>query len=326
MIRGQLSMKAGSRVSIVVPNYNGIAFVKACLEALTQDAPEAEILLVDNGSTDGSRELVETQFPQVRVIALDKNYGFCRAANEGMRAAASPYVILLNNDTEVLPGFTKALVSALQMEPYAFSAGAKMIQLHCQEKIDDAGNLYCAFGWAFARGKDKSVEYYEKADEIFAACGGAVIYRKAVLERIGYLDEAHFAYLEDIDLGWRAKIAGYRNLYAPKARVLHVGSGTSGSRYNEFKVHLSSRNSVYLAYKNMPAFQILLNFPFLFAGFVIKYLFFVKKGLGKTYRKGLKEGLFMCRREKKVKFCWKNLPCYGRIQLELWMNIGKRFR
>ncbi|MCI8376029.1 MAG: glycosyltransferase family 2 protein [Lachnospiraceae bacterium] len=319
-------MRTDSRVSVVVPNYNGIAFVEACLRTLLADAPKADILLVDNGSTDGSRELVEECFPEVRVIALDRNYGFCRAANEGMRAATSPYVILLNNDTEVLPGFTRALVSALQMNPTAFSAGAKMIQLHHQEKIDDAGNFYCALGWAFARGKDKPVEYYEKPDEIFAACGGAVIYRKAALERIGYLDEAHFAYLEDIDLGWRAKIAGWKNLYVPSAKVLHVGSGTSGSRYNAFKVRLSSRNSVYLAWKNMPAPQILLNAPVLLAGFAVKYAFFVKKGLGKTYRKGIKEGLSMCSREKKVKFCWKNLPCYGRIQLELWVNIGKRFR
>lgn len=319
-------MKADNRVSIVVPNYNGMAFVERCLKALTEDAPAAEILLVDNGSTDGSREFVTEHFPQVRVIALEENYGFCRAANEGMKAAGTPYVILLNNDTEVLPGFTEALVSALQLEPGAFSAGAKMIQLYHQEKIDDAGNFYCALGWAFARGKDKSVEYYEKPDEIFAACGGAVIYRKALLERIGYLDEAHFAYLEDIDLGWRARIVGWKNIYVPGAKVLHVGSGTSGSRYNEFKVSLSSRNSVYLAYKNMPSLQILLNLPFLLAGFGIKYLFFVKKGFGKTYRKGLKEGFSMCRREKKVKFCWKNLPCYGKIQIELWINIGKRFR
>ncbi|GFI08188.1 N-acetylglucosaminyl-diphospho-decaprenol L-rhamnosyltransferase [Lachnospiraceae bacterium] len=319
-------MKADNRVSVVVPNYNGIAFVERCFKALIKDAPKAELLLVDNGSTDGSRELTARRFPQIRIIALKENYGFCRAANEGMKAASSPYVILLNNDTEVLPGFTKALVSALQLEPRAFSAGAKMIQLHHPEKIDDAGNFYCALGWAFARGKDKSVEYYEEPDEIFAACGGAVIYRKAVLERIGYLDESHFAYLEDIDLGWRAKIAGWKNIYAPEAKVLHVGSGTSGSRYNEFKVSLSSRNSIYLAYKNMPALQLFINLPFLLAGFGIKYLFFVKKGFGKTYRKGLKEGLLMCRREKKVKFCWKNLPCYGKIQLELWINIGKRFR
>ena len=154
-------MKADNRVSVVVPNYNGIAFVERCFKALIKDAPKAELLLVDNGSTDGSRELTARRFPQVRIIALKENYGFCRAANEGMKAASSPYVILLNNDTEVLPGFTKALVSALQLEPRAFSAGAKMIQLHHPEKIDDAGNFYCALGWAFARGKDKSVEYYE---------------------------------------------------------------------------------------------------------------------------------------------------------------------
>ena len=319
-------MRTDSKVSVVVPNYNGIAFVEACLRTLTQDAPGAEVVLVDNGSVDGSLELVKERFPEVKVIALEKNYGFCRAANEGMRRVTSPYVILLNNDTEVLPGFTDALVSALQLEPRAFSAGAKMIQLHNPEKIDDAGNFYCAFGWAFARGKDKSVEYYEKSDEIFAGCGGAVIYRKSILERIGYFDEAHFAYLEDIDLGWRARIAGFKNIYVPRAKVLHVGSGTSGSRYNEFKVSLSSRNSVYMAYKNMPVFQLLLNMPFLLVGFGIKYLFFVRKGLGKIYRKGLKEGLLMCRREKKVKFCWKNLPSYGKIQIELWRNIGKRFR
>lgn len=319
-------MRTDSKVSVVVPNYNGIAFVEACLRTLTQDAPGAEVVLVDNGSVDGSLELVKERFPEVKVIALEKNYGFCRAANEGMRRVTSPYVILLNNDTEVLPGFTDALVSALQLEPRAFSAGAKMIQLHNPEKIDDAGNFYCAFGWAFARGKDKSVEYYEKSDEIFAGCGGAVIYRKSILERIGYFDEAHFAYLEDIDLGWRARIAGFKNIYVPRAKVLHVGSGTSGSRYNEFKVSLSSRNSVYMAYKNMPVFQLLLNMPFLLVGFGIKYLFFVRKGLGKIYRKGLKEGVSMCHREKKVKFCWKNLLSYGKIQLELWVNIGKRFR
>ncbi|MCI8599126.1 MAG: glycosyltransferase family 2 protein [Lachnospiraceae bacterium] len=319
-------MRAETRVSIVIPNYNGIGYVEACLRALEADAPEAEILLVDNGSKDGSRELVQKEFPKVKVIALRKNYGFCKAVNVGIKAASYPYVILLNNDTEVLPGFTQALVEALEADEQVFSAAAKMIQLHDKEKIDDAGNFYCALGWAFARGKGKSVEYYEKADEIFAACAGAAIYRKRILDEIGYLDEAHFAYLEDIDLGYRAKIAGYRNVFVPTAKVYHVGSGTSGSRYNEFKVNLSSRNSVYLVYKNMPTLQMALNLPFLIVGFGLKYLFFLKKGLGCVYFKGLLGGVRMCRRERKVKFCWKNLPSYGRIQLALWINIGKRFR
>lgn len=310
----------------MIPNYNGIAYIEACLRTLSADDPKAEVILVDNGSEDGSCELVEEQFPQVTIIALGKNYGFCRAVNEGIRAASAPYVILLNNDTEVLPGFTKALVEALEADENIFSAGAKMIQLHDKEKIDDAGNFYCALGWAFARGKDKSVEYYEKADEIFAACAGAAIYRKSILEEIGYLDEAHFAYLEDIDLGYRARIAGYRNVFIPAAKVYHVGSGTSGSRYNEFKVRLSSRNNVYLLYKNMPILQIILNFPFLVVGFGLKYLFFLKKGMGNIYARGVVSGLRMCRRERKVKFYWKNLPSYGRIQIALWINIGKRFR
>lgn len=318
-------MKQDRRVSIVVPNYNGIAFMEKCLQALLADAPEAEILVVDNGSSDGSRKLVEERFPEVTVIALDKNYGFCRAVNEGLKAANASYVILLNNDTEVLPGFTEELVQALEADKKIFSAAAKMIQMYQPEKIDDAGNFYCALGWAFARGKDKPVEYYEEPDEIFAGCGGAVAYRKSVLEEIGYFDEAHFAYLEDIDIGYRAKIAGYRNVYTPTAKVLHVGSGTSGSRYNEFKVTLSSRNSVYLAYKNMPALQILLNLPLLLVGFGVKYLFFLRKGFGRIYAKGLWEGLKMCRKDAKVKFYWKNLPSYGRIQIALWLNIGKRF-
>ncbi len=319
-------MEADSRVSVVIPNYNGIAYIEACLRSVLADAPQAEILLVDNGSGDGSPELVGRCFPQVRILALDRNYGFCRASNEGLRAASAPYVILLNNDTEVVPGFVRALEKALDEDKKAFSAGAKMIQLKDKTRIDDAGDFYCALGWAFARGKDKPVEYYEQKDEIFAACGGAVIYRKSVLERIGYLDEAHFAYLEDIDLGYRARIAGYRNLYVPAARVYHAGSGTSGSRYNEFKVSLSSRNSVYLAYKNMPALQIVLNLPFLAAGFLLKFLFFLRKGLGLTYAKGLLAGIRMCGRDRKVKFCWKNLASYGKIQIELWINIGKRFR
>ncbi len=304
--------------------------MEACLRALLADAPEAEILVVDNGSTDGSREFTEKQFPKeqfpgVKVLPLGENYGFPRAVNEGIRAASRPYVILLNNDTEVQPGFTDALADCLEQHPEAFSAQAKLIQLHEPSKLDDAGNLYCALGWAFARGKDRSSELYEEPDEVFAACAGAAIYRKEVLDKIGYFDEAHFAYLEDIDLGWRARRAGWTNRYEPKAKVYHAGSGTSGSRYNEFKVRLSSRNNIWLIYKNMPLFQLILNLPFLAVGFAAKYVFFLKKGLGGIYARGIREGLHTCEREKKVPFTWSQLSVCMKIQLELWKNIGKRF-
>ena len=233
-------------------------------------------------------------------------------------------MILLNNDTEVEPGFTDALAEALQDDEKVFSAQAKLIQLHHPEKLDDAGNFYCALGWAFARGKDRSSTYYEEQDRVFAACAGAAIYRKAVFEEIGYFDEAHFAYLEDIDIGWRARIYGYQNLYAPQAKVLHAGSGTSGSRYNEFKVTLSSRNNVWIIYKNMPLFQRMLNLPFFLIGFGAKQLFFCKKGLGGIYARGILTGIRTCDRGKKVPFKWKHFPAYVRIQLELWRNIVRK--
>ncbi len=314
-------MKADSQVSIVIPNYNGMAFLEACLSSVLADAPHAEVIVVDNASQDESLRYMREHFPQVRLLALDQNYGFARAVNEGIRAAERPYVILLNNDTEVQPGFTESLVEALQGDARAFSAQAKLIQLHHPEKLDDAGNFYCALGWAFARGKDRSSAYYEEQDEVFAACAGAAIYRREVFEEIGLFDEAHFAYLEDIDIGWRARIYGYRNLYAPRAKVLHAGSGTSGSRYNAFKVTLSSRNNIWIIYKNMPLLQLLLNLPLLIAGFGAKQLFFCKKGLGGTYARGILTGIRTCDREKKIRFQRSRFPAYLRLQWELWRNL-----
>lgn len=313
-------------VSIVIPNYNGKHFLKDCLDSVfAQNIENQEVIVVDNGSTDGSLEYLET-FPGVRVIVLDKNYGFCRAVNEGIKASESEYVILLNNDTEVDKNFAAELLCAIKSDEEIFSCSSKMIQFHDRERMDDAGDYYCALGWAFGRGKGGLVEQYDKPANIFAACAGAAIYRKEMLESLGYFDENHFAYLEDIDIGYRARIHGYRNVYAPKAVVYHVGSGFSGSTHNAFKVKLSSRNNVYLAYKNMPFLQIILNSPLLLLGHAVKWLFFLKKGLGKEYVSGVREGFTLCRKEKKVRFSWENLPNYVVIQMELWLNIIRRLK
>lgn len=317
--------------TIIIPNYNGIKFIENCMKALEREtSAKYHICVVDNGSTDGSKEWVEKNCPYVQVIALKENTGFCGAVNAGIRACRTPYVILLNNDTEVEYGFVKALEDALESERNAFSVSAKMVDMKQADLLDGAGDLYCALGWAFARGKGKKVTgNYEKQEEIFSACGGAVIYRKEVLDKIGIFDENHFAYLEDCDLGYRAQIYGYRNYYTPKAVVKHAGSGVSGSKHNEFKVSLSSKNSIYLIYKNMPLLQIIINLPFLIPGFLVKYLFFVKKGLGHTYRKGIGKGIKLCLskegRQRKVPFSWGKLPNYIRIQLKLWINTVRRF-
>ena len=170
------------------------------------------------------------------------------------------------------------------------------------------------------RGTGRPISNYNEADEIFTACAGAAIYRRSAFEKIGYFDENHFAYLEDIDVGYRAKIYGYKNMYCPTALVYHVGSGTSGSKYNSFKVKLSARNSVYLNYKNMPLLQLILNFLPLFLGYVVKYLFFLKKGWGKDYKDGVKEGLATMKAQKKVPFQFKHLTNYIVIEVELLLH------
>lgn len=313
-------------VSVIIPNYNGIAYLDCVLSSLErQTMKKYEVILVDNGSSDGSSAFVMANYPWVHLIELPENFGFCRAVNEGIRAARAPYVLLLNNDTEVEKDFLEEMAAALHRHKNAFSCAARMIQFHDRDKLDDAGNYYCALGWSFARGKGKDVHKYEKEQQIFSACGGAAIYRKKIFEKIGLFDEEHFAYLEDTDVGYRAKIYGYENWYAPKAIVYHIGSGTTGSRYNHFKTRYSSRNNIYLIYKNMPILQILLNLPFLIAGFGVKFLFFLKKGMGKEYLAGIKNGFQISHKERKVGFSTANLPNYCRIQIELWVNIIRRF-
>ena len=314
------------KVSVVIPNYNGKKFLNGCLRSLeNQSISEFETILVDDGSTDGRVEYVKERFPKVRIISLKKNGGFCRAVNRGIQASETPYVILLNNDVEADRDFVREMLSGIRKYKDCFSCSAQLRNLYRPDKIDDAGDYYCALGWAFALGKDRNAEAYQKTRRIFASCGGAAIYRRELLEKIGCFDEKHFAYLEDIDLGYRARIYGYENRYLPKAIVYHAGSGTTGSRYNEFKVRHSSRNSVYLIYKNMPFLQILINLPFLLAGFFMKYLFFAKKGFGSIYVKGVAEGFSMSlHSSKKVPFKMKNVKNYAKIQLELWENMVRR--
>ncbi len=311
-------------VTVVIPNYNGISYLDACLRTVSgQTGVTPEIIVVDNGSSDGSQDFIRDHYPEIKLICLDRNYGFCRAVNEGIAAAKSPYVILLNNDTEVKTDFAVHLLRAIRADRRRFSCAAKMLQYKNRELLDNAGDFYCALGWAFARGKGKPSSRYTTGGRIFSSCAGAAIYRKEDLERLGGFDEAHFAYLEDMDLSYRARIHGYYHWYAPEAEVYHVGSATSGSRHNHFKVLHSAGNNVYLIYKNMPLLQAVLNLPFLCAGFLVKYLYFVKKGFGKDYREGLKRGIALCREhpDRKIRFRMKNLPHYVRIQLDLWKNM-----
>ncbi len=330
-----------NKVTIIIPNYNGLKFMNMCMSALKkQSLMDFSLLIVDNGSTDGSvdyiKKLSETGLSygtspsekiSVDYILLKSNTGFSGAVNAGISASSSKYVILLNNDTEPYQDYVKELV--LFMDKYdngkCFAASPKMIQLYQTELLDDAGDGYNLLGWGFQRGVGQSTELpkFCRTRRIFSACAGAAIYNRELLEQIKYnssinfellepyknfkthiacseyFDNQHFAYLEDIDVSYRANRAGFSIYYCPKSKILHVGSGTSGSKYNDFKVKLAARNNIFLIWKNMPLLQLILNLPFIAAGTLIKYLFFIKNGFGKAYASGFSEGI------KNIKGCRK---------------------
>lgn len=295
--------------------------MEPCLKSLAeQTCKDFKILVVDNASTDGSVEYMKEEYPEIETLVLEKNYGFSKAVNVGIRHADTPYVLLLNNDTTVEPHFVLEMIRAIERSRYIFSVSSKMIQMYHPEQIDSAGDLYTVIGWGICRGAGRSITNYTEDCEIFSACAGAAIYRRELFKKIGYFDENHFAYLEDIDVGYRAKIYGYKNVYCPSALVYHVGSGTSGSKYNAFKVKLSARNNIYVNYKNMPVLQLLLNLLPLTAGYLVKWIFFLKIGFGKEYMEGIKEGFATCKEQKKVPFNPLHLLNYCRIEIELIAN------
>lgn len=312
------------KVSIVIPNYNGKHFMDKCLRSLEEQTfKEFEIIVVDNASTDGSQAYMKEKYPYVRLIEMETNTGFSGAVNEGIRRSNTAYVFLLNNDTECEKDCVKQLYQSIKKSKKIFSVSTQMIQYHNRNLIDSAGDLYTAVGWAFNRGNGKNVSLYEKEEKIFTACAGAAMYRKSVFDEIGYFDETFFAYREDIDIGYRARIHGFHNVYAPKAKVYHIGSGTSGSKHNNFKVKLGVRNNIYVNYKNMPLCFLIWNIPLLCLGYAIKGLYFYKKGFGKAYVEGVKEAFQNRNTIQKEKFQWKYIGNYIQIQLELYWNIWR---
>ncbi len=309
-------------VSVIIPNYNGEHFLKACLEALKrQTFDDMEVILVDNASTDDSIKLAKELYREIRVIELHDNTGFAYAVNRGIEAAKGEYVLLLNNDTIVFPNFVKNQYKMIKGKPDVFSCSALMIQNQNHELVDDAGDELAVLGWGFAPDRDKPVSGCGVPHEVFSSCAGAAIYRKAVFDEIGLFDESFFAYLEDMDVGYRARLAGYRNLYNPYAKVYHLGSASSGSRHNAFKVELSARNSMYMMKKNMPVWQYILNLPFIVAGIAIKTVYFAKKGIAGAYIRGIYRGIF-----GKQIHCRIKIATAVRLQVWLFRGLIKRVR
>jgi len=257
---------SGPRVSVVIPNYDGAAWLPRCLAGLSaQDFRDFEIVLVDNGSRDESLRFVEEHHPAVRRIALGRNFGFAAAVNRGIAASRGVYVALLNNDTFVEPGFLTALVSALERSSEDTGAvQAKMLSMENPDRIDDAGDRLSWTGAAEKEGHGQPASEFTRAREIFSPSAGAALYRRSFLEEAGGFDEKFFAYLEDVDLGLRGRLLQYRYWFEPAARVLHQGHGTGIPR--AAYVRLSTRNRLSIFAKNVPGSLLLKHLPSLLYG------------------------------------------------------------
>ena len=311
------------KVSVVTPNYNGERFLEAFLESLENDSELiGEVIIVDNGSDDGSRDYIKNcafSFP-IRLVENTENLGFAPAVNQGISNAKYEYIFSLNNDTEVVKGSIRHMVELISSGDDIFSVQSKMLQYDNKNLIDDVGDEYNLLGWTKKTGENHDSNEYVEVSEIFSSCAGAALYRKSLLEELGMFDDNFFAYMEDVDLAIRARINGYRNLLCPQAVVYHIGSATSGSRYNEFKVRLAARNNVWVVYKNIPIPFKITNFIFLFLGFFIKYVFFLRKGFGSTYLSGIREGLATRDKIKKTEFKSGNIKNYLKIEYRLIIN------
>jgi len=237
--------------SIIIPNWNGIHHLPGCLDALrTQTYSQTEVILVDNGSTDGSQAFVTEHYPEVHLLELERNLGLTGGNNIGFDAARGEILVSLNNDTEAHPRFIEALVTALIEHPEAGMAAAKMLLFDRRDHIHSAGDGYGQDGIPFNRGVWQRDEgQFDEPGWIFGGCGGAVAYRRTMLDEIGMFDESFFMYCEDVDLNWRAQLAGWRCWYAPQAVVYHKLSATGGGPIASY---YTGRNTLWVIAKNYP--------------------------------------------------------------------------
>lgn len=238
--------------SVVIPNWNGARFLPICLTALAnQRYPAIEVIVVDNASSDESLALIARDYTWVNVSALATNTGFTGACNVGIAAARGEYVALLNNDTEVEPSWAAEVVAAFDRHPDAGSVASKMLLFDQRDHLHTAGDYYTTDGRPGNRGvRQLDSGQYDHEEYVFSACGGSAVYRRAMLDAVGLLDDDFFFSHEDVDLGWRAQLAGWRCLYAPRAIVYHYLSATGGGVTASY---YGGRNEIYILAKDLPS-------------------------------------------------------------------------
>lgn len=244
--------------SVVIPNWNGAQHLPGCLDSLRrQTYPRVEVIVVDNNSADQSLALLEGEYPEVRVVALEENRGYAGGVNAGLKVAQGELLAVLNNDTEADARWLEELRAGLERHPEAGSATSKILLFDQRRVFNSAGDLYGVDGIPVNRGvwqEDRG--QFDQEEPVFSPCGGACALRRSMLDDLtsrgqpGPFDEDFFAYCEDVDLGWRAQLGGYRCLYVPSAVVYHRLSATGGGKIASY---YTGRNFLYVLIKNYPS-------------------------------------------------------------------------
>jgi GT2 family glycosyltransferase len=258
-----------TKAAVVVPNWNGADDLPACLNSLLAQSLNTHIIVVDNGSVDNSLDLIESKYKTVEIIKLSKNYGFDGGVNAGIKKALADgfeYIALFNNDAVADKKWLGHLVSFLDKNSEAGIVTSKIVDQH-NTHIDSTGDIYTVWGLAFPRGRGEEISSkYDNDIWIFGASGGASLYRSKLFEEIGIFDEDFFAYYEDVDISFRAQLAGWKIAYEPKAVVRHQIGATS-SKIKNFTIYHTLKNYPQVFWKNVP----LKLFPLIFPRFVLAY-------------------------------------------------------
>ncbi len=250
-------MEGPPLISVVIPNWNGAEHLPTCLDSLRrQTYPLVEVIVVDNNSDDDSLALLEAQYAEVKAIPLKENRGYAGAVNLGFREAEGEILVVLNNDTEAHPSWLEELGAGLQRHPEVGSATSKILLFDRREVFNSAGDLYGVDGVPINRGVwEEDAGQYDEEEKVFSPCGGACALRRSMLEDLvskgqdQAFDEDFFAYCEDVDLGWRAQLAGYECLYVPRAIIYHRLSATGGGKIASY---YTGRNFIYVLLKDYP--------------------------------------------------------------------------
>jgi GT2 family glycosyltransferase len=314
-----------NRVSVIIVNWNGERFLERCLVALmTQTIKPHEIILLDNASSDGSLEIAR-QFPIVQLLSQDQNTGFARGNNLAIDAVSkkSEWIALINPDAFAEPHWLEALLVAAESNPGFDVFGSKLINAGDTKLLDGAGDAYHLSGlvWRMEHGLSVPTSA-ENVREVFSPCAAAALYRRSALCELGGFDEDYFCYVEDVDLGFRLRLAGYRCLYVPQSVANHVGSGTTGGQHSDFAMYYGHRNLVWTFVKDMPGILFWLLLPLHVLLNLVSIIWFSLRGQGDVIWRAKRDALLglpkMWRKRQHIQKT--RVASIG----EVWQQLDKR--